>query len=97
MNPVELREDEAFVLRADGQVEPCAGPISLKEAQRAVGGYVEAVTIPEGAQVLVNEEGKLLGLPRNASATELVQNAGLHPDDHICGAVVVLTGKRRWL
>lgn len=38
--------------------------------------------------MVINEEGKLLGLPRNDKATEL---ANFHPDfdDYIVGSVVV--------
>lgn len=39
---------------------------TLEAFQGAVGGYIEAVTLPRtGLVVIVNEEGRLLGLPPN--------------------------------
>ena len=39
---------------------------TLKALQKAVGGYVETVTLPRtGLVVIVNEEGRLLDLPEN--------------------------------
>ena len=44
---------------------------TLKEAQDFVGGYVECITWPNGDLLIVNEEGKLMGLPLNPEATML--------------------------
>ena len=44
---------------------------SLKEAQDFVGGMVECITWPNGDLLIVNEEGKLMGLPLNPEATML--------------------------
>ena len=44
---------------------------TLKEAQAFVGGMVECVTWPNGDLLIVNEEGKLMGLPLNPEATLL--------------------------
>ena len=44
---------------------------TLKEAQAFVGGYVECITWPNGDLLIVNEEGKLMGLPLNPEATML--------------------------
>jgi hypothetical protein len=53
-------------------------PPSLEEAQKFVGGYVEVVSfvapLESGnhvAQLLVNEEGLLMGLPVNEEASRL--------------------------
>ena len=43
----------------------------LKGAQEFVGGYVECITIPTGDLLIINEEGKLMGLPLNPEATML--------------------------
>ena len=40
---------------------------SLKELQRIVGGYIEAVRVAEDIVAIVNEEGILKGLPENRS------------------------------
>ena len=36
---------------------------SLKNLQKTVGGYIEAVTLAEDCAVICNEEGRLMGLP----------------------------------
>ena len=38
---------------------------TLKVLQQEVGGYIEAVTLPYGAALICNEEGRILGLPDN--------------------------------
>ena len=44
---------------------------SLEQAQAFVGGYVEGVPFPNGDYLIVNEEGKLMGLPLNEQASKL--------------------------
>jgi hypothetical protein len=46
-------------------------PPTLEEAQAHVGGMVELVYDPHGKQILVNEEGLLMGLPHNREASIL--------------------------
>lgn len=44
--------------------------LTLKEMQKAVGGYIELIHLPiENKLLIVNEDGRLLGLARNAAAT----------------------------
>ena len=52
-------------------VEKVEDTPTLKEAQDFVGGMVECVTWPNGDLLIVNEEGKLMGLPLNPEATML--------------------------
>ena len=52
-------------------VEKVEDTPTLKEAQDFVGGMVECVTWPNGDLLIVNEEGKLMGLPLNPEATLL--------------------------
>ena len=40
-------------------------PNTLEDLQAAVGGYIEAVMLSDTAALLVNEDGKNLGLPFN--------------------------------
>lgn len=40
-------------------------PNTLEEWQRLVGGYIEVVTLTPHLLMIVNEEGKILGLPDN--------------------------------
>ena len=42
-----------------------------KEVSKFVGGMVECVQFPNGDLLLLNEEGKLIGLPLNPEATAL--------------------------
>ena len=48
---------------------------SLDELQKAVGGYIESVDrfLPEGTVAYANEEGLLVGLDRNPTATDAVK------------------------
>ena len=55
-----------FVIIDDVKNEP-----TLKSAQDFVGGYVEGITFPNGDYLIINEEGKLMGLPINEQATKL--------------------------
>ena len=43
----------------------------LKASQEFVGGLVEGVTFPNGDYMIMNEEGKAIGLPLNPEATLL--------------------------
>ena len=38
---------------------------TLKALQAEVGGYIEVITLPYGAAIICNEEGRILGLPDN--------------------------------
>ena len=40
-------------------------PNTLEDLQSAVGGYIKTVTFAEDCTLVVNEEGKLKGLPMN--------------------------------
>jgi hypothetical protein len=52
-------------------------PLSLKRLQKLVGGHIEMVWVGEPYNsncLMVNEEGLLLGLPRNPKFPQLVGN-----------------------
>ena len=76
----------------------------LKTAQNFVGGYVEGITFPNGDYLIVNEEGKLMGLPLNPEATALwrmtftKQNYVIGYDDWVCGPAILIKHKalKRW-
>ena len=55
-----------FKIITDKKDEP-----DLKAAQDFVGGYVEGITFPNGDYLIINEEGKLMGLPLNEKASKL--------------------------
>lgn len=63
----------------------------LRAVQQAVGGLVQEITLTDGSPFLLNEEGKVYGLPMNPSANRLVGvlNPGLFPDDFIAGDALV--------
>lgn len=58
---------------------------SLEELNEFVGGYIEIVSTTDGRIMVLNEEGKLNGLPVNLAATILYGN----PNDVIVGDVLV--------
>jgi hypothetical protein len=55
-----------FKLITDKKDEP-----DYKAVSKFVGGMVEVVSFPNGDLLLLNEEGKLMGLPLNPEATTL--------------------------
>jgi Domain of unknown function (DUF3846) len=61
---------------------------TLEELQEYVGGYIQLIHLQDNVVMVINEEGKLLDLPRNDKATVL---ANFHPDfdDYIMGNVVI--------
>ena len=68
-----------FVIIDDVKNEP-----TLKAAQDFVGGYVEGITFPNGDYLIINEEGKLMGLPLNPEATALWR-ATFDNDNYVTG------------
>ena len=64
------------ILKADGTTETVTfkGEPNLETIQKAVGGYFEYIRLPAGnghKKMVANEEGRMLGLPYNAKASEL--------------------------
>ena len=59
-------QDAEFKMIVNKKDEP-----DYKAVSDFVGGMVEAVTFPNGDLLLLNEEGKLMGLPLNEEATAL--------------------------
>ena len=55
-----------FKIITDKKDEP-----KYPEVKDFVGGMVECVTFPNGDLLLLNEEGKLMGLPLNEKASKL--------------------------
>tara|TARA_R100001509_G_scaffold91288_1_gene52601 strand:+ start:198 stop:506 length:309 start_codon:yes stop_codon:yes gene_type:complete len=55
-----------------------------KEVSKFVGGMVECITFPNGDLLLINEEGKLIGLPLNPEATALWR-ATFDNDNYVTG------------
>ena len=68
-----------FKIIEDKKDEP-----QYKEVSKFVGGMVECITFPNGDLLLINEEGKLIGLPLNPEATALWR-ATFDNDNYITG------------
>ena len=62
---------------------------TLESAQKFVGGYVEGITFPNGDYLIVNEEGKLMGLEVNEPATKLWRDT--FDNDNF------ITGRKDWV
>ena len=62
---------------------------TLEELQDLVGGYIQIVIDRFGEQLIVNEEGVLMGLPYNRKATELL-NDKFNVQDFVVGDAVLL-------
>jgi|TARA_R110002051_G_scaffold19567_2_gene54388 hypothetical protein len=72
--------------------------LTLDQLQKLVGGYIELVNLPNTKeQMIINEEGKLIGLPVNETATKIFHENYPHLQDRdvICGDAIILSGKAR--
>lgn len=68
--------EEAFILRADGtvfSVRPDGERFRLDEVEEVVGGDFEMIPLADGVVLVVNENGKALGLALNVEATAAYQ------------------------
>ena len=64
---MEKQKNILVVIKEPGKapyVEPCF-PNTLESFQKAVGGYIETLTVCEDLVLIVNEEGLLRGMPFN--------------------------------
>ena len=84
-------------LRSNNTVEIAnyeTGADSLKVLQDAVGGYIEFIDLPkQKAVMVVNEEGKLNGLPTNVFASVLFYQNYAETRDFIVGDVAFLSAE----
>jgi hypothetical protein len=88
-----------FKIITDVKDEP-----DLKAAQEFVGGYVEGISFPNGDYLIINEEGKLIGLPINEEATLLWKDTFDNNDyitgrdDWVAGNAILIkkTALKRW-
>lgn len=74
------------IIKRPGE-DPMVEPLfenTLEAFQKEVGGYIEAVTIAEDLVLIVNEEGRLLGLPENTTVCGLP----------LCGTIVAAGRKK---
>ena len=88
-----------FKIVSDSKDEP-----TLESAQEFVGGYVEGITFPNGDYLIINEEGKLKGLPLNPEATALSRTTFDNDNyitgrkDFVVGPAILIKAKalKRW-
>ena len=81
-----MKEKQILAIIKNPGESPKVDPLfdnTLESFQKAVGGYIEAVTFASDAVLIVNEEGRLRGLPYNCSFCGL----------DIVGPVVVVGAK----
>ena len=96
---MELKSTAKFQIVEDNKHEP-----DLKSAQQFVGGMVQGIEFPNGDYMIMNEEGKLLGLEINEQATKLWRKAFTKYDylfgydDFVCGPVIYIKKQalKRW-
>ena len=77
---------------------------TLEKAQELVGGMVQGIEFPNGDYMIMNEEGKLLGLPVNEEATKLWRSTFTKDkylfgyDDWVSGPAILIKHKalKRW-
>lgn len=85
----------AKIIKADGTEEDFTfeGEFpGLEAMQKAVGGYIEVIAIGESKVMVLNEEGKLEGLPENDKATTMTRGI-LSPFDVVVGDVIIMDEK----
>ena len=85
----------AFIINTDGNISEVEIPKenSLEFLQKCVGGFIQIVYLKDGDIMYINEEGKLMGLPRNNIATKMYldANPGAITGDYIVGNTIVLS------
>ena len=87
----------AILVKTNGEIEYVSpqndSDFSLNELQKFVGGYIEI--LPLGKELMViNEEGKLLGLPYNENATAHLQSQYGTNSDYIVGNALICSAKQ---
>lgn len=76
----------------DGSIEEKNERLTLQELQEAVGGYIQLVaSVIPSRSLIVNEEGILLGLPLNPTASRLV-SPGILMDGGLRGVALLVVG-----
>jgi hypothetical protein len=70
--------------------------INLRFYQQKVGGTIEFIRFKDGSEMMVNEEGMVLDLPKNARASSVASLKGWE-GDVLYGDVVFFTAKEAQL
>lgn len=83
----------ATLLKPDGTsviVRPMRRNFTLEELNRMVGGSIESVPTRTSKRMIVNDECRENGMPRNEAATALLTPQYLAAGNYMCGPAVVL-------
>ena len=84
----------AILLRTSGQEVPATPAhgtrFTLDELQALVGGAIEFLDLPDGKVMVLNEDGKMIGLPPNPAATLRMVGAGTMSHDYAVGNVLIV-------
>ena len=67
--------------------------VTLEFMQKIVGGYIQFIYLDNEDVMIINEEGKIDGLPINRKATAIYQRNLGHDGDYIVGDVLVTKRK----
>ena len=62
----------------------------LATMQSIVGGYIEVASVINDKAVIVNEEGRIYGLPVNEKANEILRVSGNKSMDPILGTAILV-------
>jgi hypothetical protein len=91
---IQENKTAEFKIITDKKDEP-----DYKAVSKFVGGMVECVTFPNGDLLLLNEEGKLMGLPLNLEATAIWRETftkdkyAFGHDDFVVGPAILIRAK----
>ena len=85
----------ATLIAANGEVDTISLPmdddVRLQQLQDIVGGYIEAVAMPGGRYMVINENGKDGPHMINQTATAIAQETeAIMASDYIAGVAVIL-------
>ena len=72
------------IIRVESAKAPLNRKLTLENLQKSVGGIIELIFIDSTTLMIINQEGLILGLPRNRIASRMANRT-------IVGDVVVLT------
>lgn len=75
----EIPQLRGVIITASGEVSAVQVDNTLQALWDVVGGYVERIPLRDGVDLFVNEEGRLLSLPKNELATRLAEGYQVHP------------------
>lgn len=86
----------ATIIHPEGGVDTVALPLDddkrLEALKQIVGGYIEAVALPGGRYMVINENGKDAPHVINQTATDIAREGqSIAPDDYIAGVAAIIT------